>query len=166
MRVGWLADTGSYVGGAELTQAEFKAAAPNGVEIVDCPVGMIVPGLDRYVIHNNVLYTLDDMERINGPCVRYWHDVGPHLHPGVREWLNENASHVCCSPLQAEYMGLDAVRCIPPPVDLSRFEQAAAQVNGSRSGSVCVASWRNYGKGPHKVLGVGGQDWRGGRFLR
>ena len=49
-------------------------------------------------------------------------------------------------------MGLDTVRCIPPAIDLSRFEQAAASVNGSRSGRVCVGSWRNYGKAPHKVL--------------
>ena len=37
MRVGWIADDPGYVGGAELTQAEFRAAAPEGVEVVDCP---------------------------------------------------------------------------------------------------------------------------------
>ncbi len=149
-RAGWLADSSENPGGAELTQAEFRAAAPEGVEVVDCPTGGVVPGLDVYVIHNNVTYTLADMEVIDGPCIRYWHDVGPHVQPAVRQWLDDHALYVCCSPVQAKYMGLDAT-CIPPPVDLTRFEQAAARMNGNRSGQVCVGSWRNYGKAPHKV---------------
>lgn len=150
-RVGWLADVSSMVGGAELTQAEFRAAAPDGVEIVDCPPGAVEPGLDRYVIHNNVTYTVEDLRNIKAPAVKYWHDVGPHLQDDVREWLATYAVPVCCSPVQADYMGLDAAEMIPPPVDLARFEQAAAKMNGDRSGQVCVGSWRNYGKAPHKV---------------
>jgi hypothetical protein len=150
-RVGWLVDNADMTGGAELTQAEFRAAAPDGIEIVDCPAGGVVQGLDIYVVHNNVQYTLADMAQINGPCIRYWHDVGPHLQPGVREWLDAYATPICCSPIQAEYMGLLDPLCIPPPVDLKRFEQAAAGVNGDRSGVVCVGSWRNFGKAPHKA---------------
>jgi hypothetical protein len=37
MRVGWLADVPDLPGGAEFTQAEFRAAAPEHVEIIDCP---------------------------------------------------------------------------------------------------------------------------------
>jgi glycosyltransferase involved in cell wall biosynthesis len=166
MKVGWLVDDADMTGGAELTQAEFRAAAPDGVEIVDCPAGEIVAGLDRYVVHNNVQYTLADMEQIDGPCVRYWHDVGPHLQPGVREWLGEHATPICCSPIQAEYMALERALCIPPPVDLERFEQAAAKANGDRRGAVCVGSWRNFGKAPHKAAewaaGNGGIDFYGG----
>lgn len=150
-RIGWLADEAGYVGGAELTTAEFRAAAPEGVEIVDCPPGAVVKGLDAYVIQNCVLYTPKDLERTTGSVTKFWHDVGPHLQPGVREWLNTNAKHICCSPVQAEYMGLDDAVCIPPPVDLARFEAAAAEVNGSRSGVVSVGQWRNYGKAPHRV---------------
>jgi hypothetical protein len=58
-RVGWLADEAGYIGGAELTTAEFRAAAPEGVEIVDCPPGAVVKGLRRYVIQNCVLYTTE-----------------------------------------------------------------------------------------------------------
>jgi glycosyltransferase involved in cell wall biosynthesis len=36
-------------------------------------------------------------------------------------------------------------------VDLARFEAAAAEVNGSRSGAVSVGQWRNYGKAPHRA---------------
>jgi hypothetical protein len=63
-RVGWLADKAGYVGGAELTTAEFRAAAPEGVEIVDCPPGAVVKGCDRYVIQNCVLYTPKDLDRL------------------------------------------------------------------------------------------------------
>jgi hypothetical protein len=165
MRVGWLHDAPTYVGGAELTQTEFRAAAPEGVEIVDCPPGGVVAGLDRYAIHNSVTYELADLESVDALAVRYWNDVGPHMHPGVREWLVQHALHVCCSPIQAEYMGIEAV-LIPPSVDLKRFSKAAERSNGNRAGAVCVGSWRNYGKAPHRVLEWadqnGGVDFFGG----
>jgi hypothetical protein len=145
-RVGWLADEAGYVGGAELTTQEFREAAPEGVEIVDCPPGAVVKRCDRYVIQNCVTYTLKDLDRTDykPTTVKYWHDVGPHLQPGVREWLDAVTKQVCCSPVQAEYMGIDDATLIPPPVDLARFEQAAASMNGGRSGAVSVGQWRNY----------------------
>jgi hypothetical protein len=158
-RVGWLADEAGYIGGAELTTAEFRAAAPEGVEIVDCPPGAVVKRCDRYVIQNCVLYTTSDLERTAGsPVTKYWHDVGPHLHPGgVRGWLYENARHICSSPVHAHYIRIDDPICIPPPVDLARFEEAAAGVNGGRAGAVSVGQWRNYGKAPHRAAEWGAQ---------
>lgn len=150
-RVGWLADHSDHAGGAELTQMEFAAAAPEGVEIVACHPGAVVKNLDAYVVHNCVTYDLADMRRLEGaPVTKFWHDIGPWVDEHVREWLDEHATPMCCSPMQAEHMGLDAV-CVPPPVDLKRFEDAAANVNGSRAGTVSVGSWRNYGKAAHKV---------------
>jgi glycosyltransferase involved in cell wall biosynthesis len=148
VKVGWLADVVEGVGGAELTQAELRAAAPDGVEVIDCPPGAVVIGLDAYAIHNCVDYRPADLRAIGGkPAVKYWNDVGPWLDPDVRVMLGA-ARSVCCSPLQADHMGIiDAAQLIPPPVDLDRFEAAAASVNGDRAGSVCVASWRNLGKG-------------------
>lgn len=168
-RVGWLADVPDLPGGAEYTQAEFRAAAPEGVEIIDCPAGEVIPDLDRYVVHNCVQYTLDDLLATGGaPVVKFWHDVGPWIAPEVREWLDREATPVCCSPIQAEHMGIEA-HLIPPPVDLARFAKAAESVNGSRAGNVCVGSWRNYGKAPHKVAEWGAQnggvDFFGGGFL-
>lgn len=166
MRVGWLADTTENPGGAELTQAEFRSGAPDDVEVVDCLPGAIVGGCDRYVVHNCVLYSLEDLQALAGaPVVKVWHDVGPWLADGVRAWLDANARPVCCSPAQAEYMGLDAT-CIPPPVNLTRFQDAAQGSNGNRAGIVSVGSWRNHGKAPHKVLewayGVASVDFFGG----
>ncbi len=152
MRVGWLVDEAAYVGGAELTQAEFRAAAPEGVDVVDCPAGeKAIAACDRYVIHNCVTYTLDDLEALEGkPTTKYWHDIGPWLQPAERHWLRENTRAVCCSPVQADHLALDAT-LVPPALDLTRFTEAAAAVNGQRQGVVSVAQWRNHGKAPHKV---------------
>jgi hypothetical protein len=158
-RVGWLADRANYTGGAELTMREFREAAPANVEIVDCPPGVVNPDCEHYVIQNCVTYELDDFNWPGyRPVVKYNHDVGPHIQPKVREWLDVNAQHICCSPLQANFMGLDDAKLIPPPVNLSRFEEAAARQNGNRKGSVSVGSWRNYGKAPHRVAEWGAQN--------
>lgn len=152
MRIGWLADTSDHAGGAELTQGEFAAAAPNDVEIVPCLPGKVHRNCDRYVLHNCVTYTVKDLRRLDGkPVVKLWHDVGPWVQEGVKDWIDENATQLVCSPMQAEYMGIEA-QAIPPPVNLERFEIAAASVNGSRAGNVSVGSWRNYGKAAHKVM--------------
>jgi len=166
MRIGWLKDEPTAPGGAELTQAGFRGAAPEGIEIVDCAPGAVDPGLDRYVVHNCVQYTLEDLAPLEGKSVvKYWHDVGPWLVPEVREWLERHALNICCSPLQAEHMSIDAL-CVPPPVDIARFAEAATHVNGNRRGAVSVGSWRNYGKAPHRAAewgqSHGGIDFYGG----
>src|SRR5262245_16013014 len=165
MRVGWLMDRGEYVGGAELTQGEFAQAAPEGVELVPCPAGAIDRKCDRYVIQNCVQYEAEDLATIPAvPVFKYWHDVGPHLRPGARGWLNQHATYICCSPLQAEWMDIESPHLIPPPLDLKRFYDAAAESKG-RAGAVSIGSWRNYGKAPHKALewaqGNGGIDFYG-----
>lgn len=166
MKVGWLADTPEAPGGAELTQHEFRSAAPEGVEIVDCPPDKVDTDCDRYVVHNCVQYHIEDFRAIEGkPVIKYWHDIGPWISPEVRWWFTDHALNVCCSPAQAEHMTLDAL-CVPPPVDLERFEQAAGRVNGNRKGNVSVGSWRNHGKAPHKAaewaLERGGVEFYGG----
>jgi hypothetical protein len=151
-RVGWLHDQGGVIGGAELTQAELAAAAPDGVQIVECPPGGVAD-CDLYVIHNCVTYDAKDIIRTtNVPAFKYWNDVGSWLDPKVRELLDTHATPICCSPLQAEYMGLTGAALIPPALDLSRFETAATSVNGDRAGIVSVGSWRNVGKGARRVL--------------
>lgn len=156
MKVGWLVDEPTAPGGAELTQHEFRTAAPGTVEIIDCPAGSVDPTCDRYVLHNIVQYTLDDLKPLRGKQIlKYHHDVGPWITPEVWKWLRRHAVHVCCSPIQADYLNL-AARLIPPAVDLTRFERAAEHVNGDRSGVVSVGSWRNFGKAPHKAAEYAG----------
>lgn len=159
-RVGWLADDASQLGGAELTQAEFRDATPGGIEVVDCPPGGVDDDCDIYVVQNCVKYDLLDLEVVKSrPAVKYWHDVGPWLAEGARELLDKHAAAVCCSPIQADYMGLEHAKLIPPPVALERFADAARGVNGDRAGAVSVGSWRNYGKAPHRAM-----EWADGNI--
>jgi len=153
MKVGWLADQPGYVGGAELTQAEFRAVAPAGVEIVDCPPGHVKPGLDAYAIHNCLQYSVKDLKRIGRkPATRYWNDVGNWYPRELRGWLDANTVAICCSRLQAEHMGfVYKPQLIPPPVNLDPFERAAVSVNGNRQGIVSVAQWRAVNKGARAV---------------
>lgn len=165
MKVGWLADAGGIIGGAERTQAEFRRAAPDGVEIVDCPPGDVKPGCDVYAIHNCVMYRFKELEAIaDKPIIKYWNDVGSWYSEEVRELLDAQARVICCSPLQAEYMDFPDAELIPPPVDLARFESAAAKAR-NRAGTISVGSWRNVGKAPGRVLewarGNGGVDFYG-----
>jgi len=146
-------------GGAELTQAEFRAAAPEGVEVVDCPHDEIVSDLDCYVLHNVVFYTPEELAFANGPLVKYWHDVGPHMHPEVLERL-EGERHICCSPLQSGYLRLDEARLVPPALDLARFRQAAGLNGRPRAGIVALGPWMNYGKHPRAVL-----EWANGNAV-
>lgn len=162
MRVGWLHDGGNLDGtrgGAELTQDEFRAAAPKGVEVVDCPAGGVVEGLDAYVAHNVVFYSADDLRAADGPLFKYWHDVGPHIRPDVAEELNARARHICCSPLQRDYLGLKA-ELIPPPVDLERFRAARSQNGVVREGIVALGPWMNYAKNPGPVF-----EWAQGQLV-
>lgn len=146
MRVGWLAD-GGHIGGAELSQAEFLAAAPEDVEVVSCPPGEVVPDLDRYVIHNCVSYNPEDLEPTgDAPLIRYLHDRWPAGDSWLRDELLERAQLVFTSPLHRDrfpwpYHG-KRLLC-PIAIDLKPFR--AAQ-NGHRKGAVCIGRMA-YGKG-------------------
>lgn len=166
MRVGWLSDQCTYIGGAERTQAEFRAAAPDYVEVVDCPAGGVVQGLDRYVINNCVTYSPEELcpQRLGAltPVFKYWNDIGPHITPEQHGAL-ALATPVCTSPLQADRMKLDAV-LIPPAVPLDPFREAAENA-GERQGAVSVGTWMNPGKAPEAAAewaaGNGGIDFYG-----
>jgi hypothetical protein len=146
VKVGWLADEPGYIGGAELTQAEFRAAAPEGVEVIDCCPGDVAPGLDRYVAHNVVTYLRPDFDRIGGsPITWYHHDLSPWVDPEAREWLDRFASHIVCSPAHRDRYGRDG-ECIPPALDLARY-QPTRQINRHRKGTCSLAGWRARSKG-------------------
>jgi hypothetical protein len=152
MKVGWLADAHDPPGGAELTQAEFRAAAPDGVEIIDCPPGEVVEGLDVYVIHNCVSYSYADIRKTLGCCVvKYMHDVWPNGDPDVKAHLLGTAMLIFCSPLQAERFG-GTTDPIPPALDLRAFRPTRQQRrNPKRKGTCCVGAFMNPGKGGNLV---------------
>lgn len=135
MKVGWLNDDPGYVGGAELTMAEFEKAAPDGVEIVHCTPGKVKKGLDRYVVGNHLTFSADDRANLTGKTVRYYHDIR-------RQTVAPDVA-ICCSPLQARFMGLIDAQHIPPALDLHRFSGA----KGKRDGTLALGAWHNTGKG-------------------
>ncbi|MDP3938743.1 MAG: hypothetical protein Q8R92_11505 [Deltaproteobacteria bacterium] len=142
MKVGWLSDKSEYTGGAELTASEFRAAAPEGVEIVDCPPGEVVPELDTYVVHNCTTYG-EYPERTDGPVARYLHDL--------RGGFNEGDELIFCSPAQQDRYNLGG-HLIPPPLDLQAFRPARQQPTEiKREGACCVGAFMNPGKGGHLV---------------
>jgi glycosyltransferase involved in cell wall biosynthesis len=154
MRVGWLQDDPGYIGGAEMTAAEFRAAVPDGVEIVDCPAGAVEAGLDRYVLMNCVRYPVTDIWGIDAPIFKYWHDVWPHsVDPRTKIELLDRANHIFCSPLHRKKMttegNLDG-EVIPPAMDVSDFKPPR-QSRKRREGACSIAQWRNPGKGAQYV---------------
>jgi hypothetical protein len=145
MKVGWLIDNPGYRGGAEFTADEFRAAAPEDVEVVDCPPGSIDYDCDLYIVHNAVHYYRDELSDLKGKrVIKYAHDLFPHSPRGSREWLEQNAEWVFCSPAQKERMGLKGI-CIPPPLDIRA--NRSQRRNGKREGTCSIAQWRNPGKG-------------------
>jgi glycosyltransferase involved in cell wall biosynthesis len=155
MKVGWLVDNPGYIGGAELSQAEFRAAAPEGVEVVDCPPGGVVPGLDAYVVHNHTHYRPDDLDKLTGRVVRYHHDLRPqHV---------TDAIHLFCSPLQRAHTGIDG-ECIPPAIDYEAFKPDSWPDGDPRGGKVWLGRFYP-GKGIELACeyatGNGGIDFYG-----
>jgi glycosyltransferase involved in cell wall biosynthesis len=154
VRIGWLVDRPVYIGGAELTQAEFRLAAPEGVELVDCPPGEVV-ACDRYVVNNVVSYSMEDMGPLSShPVVKYQHDQWPEGQDDVRRFLLERARLIFCSPIHKErfrWPHRDDGVCIPPALNLDRFKVPSRQVNRQRKGAVAVAQWRNGSKGQQNI---------------
>lgn len=143
MKVGWLTDQAGYIGGAELTQQEFRDAAPEHVEIIDCPAGGVVPGLDRYVVNNVVQYRPEDLGEVVRP-IWFHHDLSPWIRPDVRKILDD-AEHIFCSPPQRDRYGIDG-KCIPPYLDRKRYAPTR-QIKRHRTGICSIGAWRSPSKG-------------------
>ena len=109
MRVAWLADSFEVPGGAELTQAEFRAVAPAGVEVVAVQPDALdrIAACDCACVHNSVTYpaadTIAALEQ--KPVLRYWHDLardGGPGEPALNHWVAAHATSVFTSPLHRD----------------------------------------------------------------
>ncbi len=141
MRIGWLQDDPGYVGGAELTMRDLAAAAPDGVELVDCPPGKISLGLDRYVVGNCMFYLPGALPRTS-KIIRFVHD---ERGPGPID----SDHRVFYSPLQRDHLGLAGELC-PAPLDRRVFCSNGNQ----RLGSIHIGTFGHHGKGQ-----VGLAEW-------
>ena len=149
MKVAWLADVYEVPGGAELTQAELRAAAPRDVEIVDVRPDRLdaLAGCDVACLHNSSSYPVETMQALAEiPTLRYWHDLAWDGGPLVR-WAAEHATSVFTSPLHRDRFPHPVAgerHLIPPALDLRRF----APDGRKRSRGACwLGSGQHVGKG-------------------
>ena len=147
MKLAWLADSFELAGGAELTAAEFRAAAPAGVQIVACAPGELetLSSCEAVCLHNTVTYPAETIEALEGkPVLRYWHDMAWADGPIV-QWSLKHAVSVFTSPLHRDRFPHEApagARCIPPPVRLGEVPRR------KRSRGACwLGSGQHAGKG-------------------
>jgi hypothetical protein len=147
VRVGWLEDRVEQIGGAELTGSELFAA-PEGLEIIACPPGGIIQGMDVYVLMNVTQYGPDDRDRLWGsPLVKFCHDQWPHGDPDFKAFVLEHAALTFCSPTHKEkfpHHHEDPGIVIPPPMKSAAYREDPGE---DRSGVCSIASWMNPGKG-------------------
>ena len=147
MRIGWLVDHHETAGGAELTAQEFAAAAPDGIEIIDCRPGAIAEA-DAYVVHNCVSYPAWTVESLEGkPVVKYVHDQWPHGSPTLRRYLLGHARLIFCSPLHRErfpWRGVHVGADIPPACCP---DERTARGDNAGTGAVWLGQAGNVGKG-------------------
>lgn len=168
-RVGWLADHYDPPGGAELTQAEFLAAAPEGAEVVlvrpdsldllaDCEVA---------VVHNCVTYPAETVTALHGKrVVKYVHDAWPNGDPSLRQQLLDQATLIFTSPLHRQLFlshipDWAVVELVPPAlplhlfaeaalnrdVEVTAFQDAEPRKMNPRQGTCWLGSMNNPGKG-------------------
>lgn len=140
VRVGWLHDDVGVIGGAELTRDILMSAAPEGTENVLCPPNKRPLDIDVFVVGNCVFYHERWIEELSRkPVVKHVHDLWPYGSPVLRRWLLDNAALLLFnSPKQLSLFRFSAAApydFLPPPVDMGRFQEAAARA-GDREGTV------------------------------
>lgn len=161
MKVAWLADAGNAdgtIGGAELTQREFRAAKPKDVKTVTVQPDRLelIRDCAAVCVFNCVGYPAATIRALSGKrVVRYFNDVAPHGSPDLTGWLVGNAECVFTSPLHLErFPWINGHRprthLIPPPVSLDRF-RARQNAAERRTGAVALGPWMNPGKAPHRA---------------
>ncbi|MDA0160012.1 hypothetical protein OM076_07050 [Solirubrobacter ginsenosidimutans] len=154
MKVAWLADTVEFAGGAELTQAEFRAAAPSGIEVVECPPGALdaLAACDVACVHNTVSYPAETVDALAGkPVLRYWHDLAwpdSAAHTTLLRWALSHATNVFTSPLHRArfpHTVPEGSRLIPPAIGLGRYGASAGRKRVR--GACWLGSGQHAGKG-------------------
>ena len=154
MKVGWLADSFELRGGAELTQAEFRAAAPAGVEVVELPARPARAARRlRRRLHPQLRHLPAPRRSARSRAsrsLRYWHDLARDGGPGdpaLIRWALEHATSVFTSPLHRDrfpHRVEGESHLIPPAIDLARFR---AQGKQRPRGACWLGSAMHAGKG-------------------
>ncbi len=158
VRIGWLADHIGIIGGAEISDDAFLAAAPADVEIVFCPPNKRPSGnIDVFVVNNCVTYGEQWIEVLQEkPIVKHVHDLWPYGSPRLRRWILSKADLVIFNSEKQErtfqFPYTTPRAFVPPPVDVARFREAGEQ-SSTREGIIWLGRL-TMGKGIQNVV-----DW-------
>jgi len=158
--IGWLEDNIGYTGGAEMSGAALRAAAPDWVrEIIPCPPNKRPPTdeIDLFYIANQTTYDARWAEELAlKPIVKQVRDPWYSGSAQLRRWLLE-ASELLIFSSQVQVDAFDypfngPYEIVPVPLDLQPFRDAALPP-GERHGNVFVGRCDVF-KGAHAAV-----DW-------
>jgi hypothetical protein len=132
MKVGWCVDEGLPIAGMVLQVWAYEESKPDWVELVRCQANKRPPAdIEAFVLHCD-LYPVQWIEVLKGkPVMAHRHGNWYGGDPVFRRWVLDNADLVTFnSPKQRElfkYVIRTRTAMIPTPVDIARFQEAAAK---------------------------------------
>ncbi len=153
VRIGWIQDYPSVLGGAELTASSINRSAPPEVVILQATTDDFPKNIDLFVVHNCTQFDRSLIPALStAPVVKYIHDVWPQGDPELKTWLLDQSRILfLTSPFH-----VDLVFPSQPPntVILSppQFREAPpTSASVTRKGHVWLGQMMNSGKGIRQV---------------
>lgn len=152
VKIGWLADNQSFIGGGELVQRDLLAQTPDDFEIIPCPPTAPLPqGVDLYVVHGCNQYGWDIIEQIKKPVLVQLHDKWRYVDFDLRNWFCHNADMmIFSSPLHLKTVEF-GVFCptviLPVGMDLAPFQAVKDNVWAKMRNVACWVGRFDEGKG-------------------
>ena len=158
VKIGWLQQRLSIIGGAEMSTGALIKNAPDWAEVIHCPPNKRPPeDIDCFVIQNSTTYGARWIEELAlKPVIRHVRDPWYAGSSVLRRWLLDNAALlIFSSPVQVRLFDYPFSRphvIIPPPVNLMPFREAALPA-AEREGTIFVGRADVF-KGAHVAV-----DW-------
>ena len=161
MKIGWVRDATlkERLGGAQVCEDLLRRAAPDSVELIDCPPGALQTDVDAYVALRCQLYSSEEIGQMaSRPLIHYEMDYW-EFESANRAALYAGANYILwCSPLHAEVMerryGIrKRGESLPCPMDVNHWLDNRSHSNGDRAGAMWYGEAHPL-KGPDIVM-----DW-------
>lgn len=149
MRIGWIADPPVLpFGGAQMSSSELVQCAPEWADVLECSPGDVPAGMDLYIILNCLDYDASLIPILQtGKVVKSVRDQWGEGDEELRDWLLDNADVVLFNSQPHEKWFMNEVNVptaiVPPPMDLQRFRDAAANA-GEREGTFWLGAMHRH----------------------
>ena len=158
IKVGWLADDSSVLGGAELSTGALALYRPDFIELVMMPPEEVsAEHVDCFVVLNCSSYPAEIISELaQRPVIKSVRDLWIYAGSSeLRDWLlKESALVIFSSHLHRRRFTFRVAvptAIVHPPVDLDRF-RAAAAVTRHREGVIWFGNMLNEGKGVREAV--------------